>query len=80
MTEAIDEAGLIRHQIKEARTFLSQFKKEVNHSCTFGDAEVYYMDGDKRVVEGYIGSNVYKSEIEVNGTRFIAHDAKEVMK
>lgn len=71
--------------IENARTFLSQFTKEVNRSGSFGDAEVYYIDdNDNKVNEGYLSSyhnyNGDISNITVGGVHFIGKDAREVMK
>lgn len=66
----------------EARQILSAFKKEVNSSPTFGDAEVYYYDREtgKKVNEGYIGYPASKSSITVNEVEFTGLDAFNIMK
>jgi hypothetical protein len=64
----------------EARQILSAHKKIINRSPGFGDAEVYYYDGDKKVNEGYMGNPFNKSSITVNGVEFKGLDAFNIMK
>lgn len=67
-----------------ARKTLADFKKIVNRSSGFGDAEVYFYDGDVKVNEGYLGSSRDrgendKSSIIVNGVEFTGEDARAVL-
>lgn len=68
--------------VTEARQILFGLKKEVNGSPAFGDAEVYYSNREtgKTVIEGYIGSRLVNSSININGVEFTGRDAEAIMK
>ena len=60
--------------LDEAKERLNACVRDSLVDHTFGDAEVYWMDGEVEVASGYFGREV--SEVSINATRFEGEDAK----
>lgn len=70
--------------IEDAREILSNYRKEVNRSASFGDSEVYFFnDENVKVFEGYLGSKYGGKDdgsfIKVNGEEFKGIVARAVI-
>ncbi len=61
---------------EEAKALLSLCERNELRDHAFGDAEVYWDQGDKNIAEGYFGREI--EEVRVAGTNFTGKEAREL--